>query len=92
MPALLADEQWDALGKRLRGIEQSMQVMFSVLSLHVFLIRLHATSFITCIHELPSAVEHILLQNAKFGITDTVLRTRNSPRICWREVVAKMSL
>ncbi len=26
VPALLADEQWDALGKRLRGIEQSVQV------------------------------------------------------------------
>ncbi|KAK9904083.1 hypothetical protein WJX75_004054 [Coccomyxa subellipsoidea] len=25
LPAMLADEQWDALGKRLRGIEQSVQ-------------------------------------------------------------------
>ena len=26
MPALLAEEQWEALGRRLRGIESSLQV------------------------------------------------------------------
>lgn len=38
MPALLAGQQWEALGKRLRGIEMGLQVPRSCLEAPIFMV------------------------------------------------------
>lgn len=60
VPALLADSQWEALGKRLRGIEAGVQVWLPLL--HMEMRALHAPSQIGMLPEARCSWQQAIVE------------------------------